>query len=146
MSYRDDACDVRTLAYLPSGRSLYLISFEVNAERILTGRQRSAFRPDIPKGTTVRFEPGDENRRPCRHRGGGRGAFNNLTDAGPDNPEVKRRAVTRDSSRLIQGSHHMAGAGRDVNMLSCMADDGDRVRSRGHVALGGGRAGSVCSG
>ncbi|AWC22476.1 MULTISPECIES: urease subunit beta [Aminobacter] len=82
--------------------------FEVNAELDFDRAAAFGFRLDIPAGTTVRFEPGDEKTVDLVAIGGERRVegLNNLTDGDLDNPEVKRRAVTRAAAEGFRGAHH----------------------------------------
>jgi urease subunit gamma/beta len=82
--------------------------FEVNAELDFDRAAAFGFRLDIPAGTTVRFEPGDEKTVDLVAIGGERRVegLNNLTEGDLDNPEVKRRAVTRAAAEGFRGAHH----------------------------------------
>jgi urease subunit gamma/beta len=82
--------------------------FEVNPELEFDRAASFGFRLDIPAGTTVRFEPGDEKAVDLVAIGGERRVegLNNLTDGDLDNPEVKRRAVARAAAEGFRGAHH----------------------------------------
>ena len=82
--------------------------FEVNPELEFDRAQAFGFRLDIPAGTTVRFEPGDEKGVDLVAIGGERRVegLNNLTDGALDDPDVKRRAVARAASEGFKGAHH----------------------------------------
>lgn len=82
--------------------------FEINPELEFDRAVAFGFRLDIPAGTTVRFEPGDEKTVDLVAIGGERRVegLNNLTDGDLDNPEVKRKAVTRAAAEGFRGAHH----------------------------------------
>ncbi|MBZ9765034.1 urease subunit beta [Mesorhizobium sp. CA8] len=81
--------------------------FEVNPELEFDRAAAFGFRLDIPAGTTVRFEPGDEKTVDLVAIGGERRVegLNNLTDGVLDDPEVKRRAVARAAAEGFRGAH-----------------------------------------
>lgn len=82
--------------------------FEVNPELDFDRAAAFGFRLDIPAGTTVRFEPGDEKTVDLVAIGGERRVegLNNLTDGALDDPEVKRRALARAVAEGFRGSEH----------------------------------------
>jgi urease subunit gamma/beta len=80
--------------------------FEVNPELEFDRAAAFGFRLDIPAGTTVRFEPGDEKTVDLVAIGGSRRVegLNNLTDGDLDNPEVKSRAVAKAAAEGFRGA------------------------------------------
>ena len=78
--------------------------FEVNAGLEFEREQAYGFRLDVPSGTALRFEPGDERQVELVPFGGKRAAFgfNNLVDgptAGKSAEEHKARAVALAAER-----------------------------------------------
>lgn len=82
--------------------------FEVNPELEFDRAKAFGFRLDIPAGTTIRFEPGDEKTVDLVAIGGQRRVegLNSLTDGDLDNPEVKRRALARAAAEGFRGAEH----------------------------------------
>lgn len=80
--------------------------FEVNSELEFDRAAAFGFRLDIPAGTTVRFEPGDEKTADLVAIGGDRRVegLNNLTDGDLDSPEVKCRAIARAGAQGFRGA------------------------------------------
>ncbi|MEZ5831622.1 MAG: urease subunit beta [Dongiaceae bacterium] len=79
--------------------------FEVNPELAFDRAKAFGYRLDIPAGTTVRFEPGDEKEVDLVAIGGERivEGLNRLTDGRLDDPEVKRRALERAADQGFRG-------------------------------------------
>lgn len=82
--------------------------FEVNPELEFDRAKAFGFRLDIPAGTTIRIEPGDEKTVDLVAIAGERRVegLNNLTDGDLDNPEVKRKALARASAEGFRGAGH----------------------------------------
>jgi len=80
--------------------------FEVNPELDFDRAKAFGFRLDIPAGTTVRFEPGDEKVVDLVAIGGERRVegLNNLTDGCLDDPAVKQRAISRAAAEGFRGA------------------------------------------
>ena len=75
--------------------------FETN-KALRFDRERSyGMRPDIPAGTSVRFEPGDEREVGLVAIGGRRivKGLNGLTEGALDDPEVRNAALRRAGER-----------------------------------------------
>lgn len=70
--------------------------FEANRALLFDREKAFGMRLNIPAGTAVRFEPGEEKEVSLVEMGGARQihGFNSLTD-GPVNEETKRRALQR---------------------------------------------------
>jgi urease subunit gamma/beta len=99
---------VRNLGDRPIQIGSHFHFFEVNPELEFDRAAAFGFRLDIPAGTTVRFEPGDEKTVDLVAIGGERRVegLNNLTDGDLDDPEVKRRAIARAAAEGFKGAHH----------------------------------------
>lgn len=71
--------------------------FEVNRALRFDREKAFGFRLQVPAGTAVRFEPGEEKRVTLVAIGGNRVAYgiNGLTSGRLDDPEVKARALVR---------------------------------------------------
>ena len=71
--------------------------FEVNRALRFSREQAFGFRLNIPAGTAVRFEPGEEKRVTLVAFGGNRIArgINGLTDGALDNAQVRAQALKR---------------------------------------------------
>ncbi len=69
--------------------------FEVNKELVFDRKQAFAMRLDIPAGTAVRFEPGQEKEVSLVALGGSKvvHGLNNLTDGPVEDASVKTRAI-----------------------------------------------------
>jgi urease beta subunit len=69
--------------------------FEANKELSFDRKEAFAMRLDIPAGTAVRFEPGQEKEVTLVEIGGRRivHGLNGLTDGPVDDAQVKRRAI-----------------------------------------------------
>jgi urease subunit gamma/beta len=99
---------VRNLGDRPIQIGSHFHFFEVNPELEFDRAAAFGFRLDIPAGTTVRFEPGDEKTVDLVAIGGERRVegLNNLTHGDLDDPEVKRRAIARAAAEGFKGAHH----------------------------------------
>ena len=82
--------------------------FEVNPELEFNRAKAFGFRLDIPAGTTVRFEPGDEKTVDLVAIGGERRVegLNSLTEGLLDDPEVKHRAIARAAAEGFRGAQN----------------------------------------
>lgn len=71
--------------------------FEANRALKFDRERAFGFRLQVPAGTAVRFEPGEEKRVTLVVIGGNRVAYgiNGLTNGKLDDPEVRRRALER---------------------------------------------------
>ena len=114
-----------------------------------TARRAFGMRLDIPAGTAVRFEPGDEREVDLVAFGGEREVhgLNGLTD-GPDRRRAgaRRRWRARASGRLPgtrRAEHGQADLAARVRR-AVRADDGRPRPARRHRPVGGGRA-TTCS-
>ena len=82
--------------------------FEVNPELEFDRAKAFGFRLDIPAGTTIRFEPGDERTVDLVAIGGTRRVegLNSLTDGDLDDPEVRQRALKKAAAEGFRGAEH----------------------------------------
>jgi len=98
---------VRNLGDRPVQVGSHFHFFEANAELEFPRATAFGFRLDIPAGTTVRFEPGDEKAVDLVAIGGTRRVegLNNLTNGDLDDPEVKRRAMELATAEGFKGAH-----------------------------------------
>lgn len=96
---------VRNMGDRPIQIGSHFHFFEVNPELDFDRIAAFGFRLDIPAGTTIRFEPGDERTVDLVAFGGERRVegLNSLTDGDLDDPEVKRRAVARAAAEGFKG-------------------------------------------
>jgi urease subunit gamma/beta len=96
---------VRNMGDRPIQIGSHFHFFEVNPELDFDRIAAFGFRLDIPAGTTIRFEPGDERTVDLVAFGGERRVegLNGLTDGDLDDPEVKRRAVARAAAEGFKG-------------------------------------------
>jgi urease subunit gamma/beta len=99
---------VRNIGDRPIQIGSHFHFFEVNPELDFDRAAAFGFRLDIPAGTTVRFEPGDEKIVDLVAIGGERRVegLNNLTDGDLDNPEVKSKALARVVAEGFRGAQH----------------------------------------
>jgi urease subunit gamma/beta len=99
---------VRNMGDRPIQIGSHFHFFEVNPELDFDRATAFGFRLDIPAGTTIRFEPGDEKTVDLVAFGGERRVegLNSLTDGDLDDPEVKRRAVARAAAEGFKGAHY----------------------------------------
>ncbi|TAJ24715.1 MAG: urease subunit beta [Nitrospirae bacterium] len=75
--------------------------FEVNRALRFDREKAYGFRLQVPAGTAVRFEPGEEKRVTLVAFGGNRVAYgiNGLTNGRLDDPQVKAQAMARAAER-----------------------------------------------
>lgn len=82
--------------------------FEANRALRFDREKAFGFRLQVPAGTAVRFEPGEEKRVTLVAFGGNRVAhgINGLTDGRLDDQQVKERALSRAAERgfIVKGS------------------------------------------
>ncbi|MFT9076870.1 urease subunit beta [Ethanoligenens sp.] len=80
--------------------------FEVNKALDFDRRQAFGFRLDIPSGTAVRFEPGEEKTVRLVAIGGKRRGFglNGLTDGALDDDAVRQAALERAAKQGFKGA------------------------------------------
>jgi urease subunit gamma/beta len=80
--------------------------FETNRELQFNRSETFGMHLDIPAGTAVRFEPGEEKEVTLAGFGGtgDMHGLNNLTDGSIHDPEVKRRALQRAKERGFRGA------------------------------------------
>jgi urease beta subunit len=82
--------------------------FEANRALRFDREKAYGFRLQIPAGTAVRFEPGEEKRVTLVAIGGNRVAYgiNGLTHGKLDDPQVKKKALDRASQQgfILKGS------------------------------------------
>jgi urease beta subunit len=71
--------------------------FEVNRALRFDREKAYGYRPQVPAGTAVRFEPGEQKRVMLVAIGGNRVAYgiNGLVEGCLDDPQVKQRALAR---------------------------------------------------
>jgi urease beta subunit len=81
--------------------------FEANRALRFDREQAYGFRLQVPAGTAVRFEPGEEKRVTLVAFGGKRVAYgiNGLTNGRLDDPEVRGRAMAKARELGFLGSH-----------------------------------------
>jgi urease subunit gamma/beta len=79
--------------------------FEANRALEFNRRQAFGFRLDIPAGTTIRFEPGDEKTVDLVAIGGRREVhgLNRLTEGRLDDPAIRERAFARAAAQGFRG-------------------------------------------
>ncbi len=79
--------------------------FEANRALKFDREQAFGFRLQVPAGTAVRFEPGEEKRVTLVAIGGNRVAYgiNGLTDGRLDDPDVRRRALAKAAAQGFMG-------------------------------------------
>ncbi|MFD1489651.1 urease subunit beta [Ancylobacter vacuolatus] len=96
---------VRSLADRPIQVGSHFHFFEVNQALEFDRRRAFGFRLDIPAGTTVRFEPGDEKTVDLVTIGGRREVhgLNRLTEGSLDDPAIRERAFERAAARGYRG-------------------------------------------
>jgi len=80
--------------------------FEVNKALRFDRETALGMRLNIPSGTTMRFEPGDERKVTLVEILGKKivRGLNNLTDGDLNSPEVRRKAMERAGARRFQGA------------------------------------------
>ncbi len=80
--------------------------FEVNKALRFDRGKALGMRLNIPSGTTMRFEPGDERKVTLVEILGKKivRGLNNLTDGDLNSPEVRRKAMERAGARRFQGA------------------------------------------
>lgn len=80
--------------------------FEVNKALSFDRRQAFGFRLDIPSGTAVRFEPGEEKTVQLVAIGGARRGFglNGLTNGALDDDAVRQAAFARAQKQGFKGA------------------------------------------
>jgi urease beta subunit len=80
--------------------------FEVNKELVFDREKAFSMRLDIPAGTAVRFEPGQEKEVSLVALGGNRivRGLNNLTDGSADDASVRRRAFVAAKQKGFGGA------------------------------------------
>jgi urease beta subunit len=80
--------------------------FEVNKALRFDREKAFGMRLNIPSGTTMRFEPGDERKVTLVEILGKKivRGLNNLTDGDLTSPEVRRKAMERAAARQFQGA------------------------------------------
>ncbi len=80
--------------------------FEVNKALRFDREKALGMRLNIPSGTTMRFEPGDERKVTLVEILGKKivRGLNNLTDGDLTSPEVRRKAMERAGARQFQGA------------------------------------------
>jgi urease beta subunit len=86
--------------------------FEVNKALRFDREKALGMRLNIPSGTTMRFEPGDERKVTLVEILGKKIVLglNNLTDGDLTSPEVRRKAMERAAARGFQGATRFRGA------------------------------------
>lgn len=79
--------------------------FEANRALKFDREQAFGFRLQVPAGTAVRFEPGEEKRVTLVAIGGNRVAYgiNGLTEGRLDDPDVRRRALAKAAEQGFMG-------------------------------------------
>jgi len=99
---------VRNMGDRPIQIGSHFHFFEVNPELDFDRVAAFGFRLDIPAGTTVRFEPGDEKTVDLVAIGGDRRVegLNSLTEGLLDDPEVKHRAIARAAAEGFRGAQN----------------------------------------
>ncbi len=80
--------------------------FEVNKALTFDREQAFGMRLNIPSGTTMRFEPGDERKVTLVEMVGNRvvRGLNNLTDGDLTSPEVRKKAMEHARARQFKGA------------------------------------------
>ncbi|WP_046866692.1 urease subunit beta [Microvirga massiliensis] len=96
---------VRNLGDRPIQVGSHFHFFEVNPDLEFDRPKTFGFRLDIPAGTTVRFEPGDEKDVDLVAFGGERRieGLNRLTDGLLDDPQVRATAIRRAAAQGFRG-------------------------------------------
>ena len=97
---------VRNLGDRPIQVGSHFHFFEVNPELEFPRAQAFGFRLDIPAGTTLRFEPGDERDVQLVAFGGSREmrGLNRLTEGSLDDKEVRSAALKRAADKGFRGA------------------------------------------
>ncbi len=80
--------------------------FEVNKALKFDREKAFGMRLNIPSGTTMRFEPGDERKVTLVEMAGTKivRGLNNLTDGSLMSPEVRRKAMEQAKTRQFKGA------------------------------------------
>ncbi len=80
--------------------------FEVNKALKFDREKAFGMRLNIPSGTTMRFEPGDERKVTLVEMAGKKivRGLNNLTDGSLMSPEVRRKAMEQAKTRQFKGA------------------------------------------
>ena len=80
--------------------------FEVNKALQFDREKAFGMRLNIPSGTTMRFEPGDERKVILVEMAGKRivRGLNNLTDGDLTSPEVRKKAMEQARARQFKGA------------------------------------------